>query len=112
MKMPGFTAESSLYKTSGHYRALAGTPAALDTTALRLAMKKGTVQKNIVDCNTFPDSISCHECNSFGPGTFDCCTLGNPQGGCECKNCPNPPLTRPQGLPIQEVQSGPGVLSP
>jgi hypothetical protein len=26
MNMPGFTAETSLYNTSGHYRAMAGTP--------------------------------------------------------------------------------------
>ncbi len=26
MNMPGFTAETSLHKTSGHYRAMAGTP--------------------------------------------------------------------------------------
>lgn len=95
MNMPGFTAEASLYTTSGHYRAMAGTPDAPDATALILAMDTVTVMKNIVDCSTFPDNITCHECNSFGSGTLDCCKLGNPQGGCECKNCPNPPLTLP-----------------
>ena len=95
MNMPGFTAGVSLYTTSGHYRAMAGTPDALDATALILALKVETGNKNTVDCTTFPDSITCHECNSFGPGTFDCCKFGNPQGGCDCKNCPNPPLTRP-----------------
>ena len=28
MNIPGFTAEDSLYTTSGHYRAMAGTPSA------------------------------------------------------------------------------------
>jgi hypothetical protein len=96
MNMPGFTAKASLYTTSGNYRAVASTPDTLDATALRLAMK--VVNKNIVDCTTIPDSITCHECNSFGPGTFDCCGLGKPEGGCECRNCPNPPLTRPSSL--------------
>ena len=45
-----------------------------------------------VDCKSFPDSITCHECNSFGPGTFDCCELRGmrkPGDSCIIVNDPN-----------------------
>lgn len=53
----------------------------------------------VVDCKSFPDSITCHECNSFGPGTWDCC-FPRPGHGCIIINDPNeftggkPPRTR------------------
>jgi hypothetical protein len=92
MSMPGFTADTSLYRTSGHYRAMAGTPNALAAAALTLALGKRANVVAFVDCKTFPDSTTCHECNSTGPGTFNCCELGgmrNPGDSCIILNDPN-----------------------
>jgi hypothetical protein len=85
MNMPGFTAETSLYKTSGHYRAMAGTPHTLAAAALTLA----AIATSSVDCKTFPDNITCHECNSTGPGTLDCCQLRKRGDSCIIVNDPN-----------------------
>ena len=89
MNMPGFITDSALYNTSSHYRAMAGTPEA--AAAVTFALDTATDGTPIVDCNTFPDSITCHECNSTGPGTFECCQLGHPTGGCIVLNDPNYP---------------------
>ena len=92
MTLPGFTAEASHYRARG-YRAVAGTSNAFARTALTLALDNpafGTEAS--VDCKTFPDSITCHECNSTGPGTFDCCELGGmrkPGDSCIILNDPN-----------------------
>jgi hypothetical protein len=92
MNIPRFTAEASLYKTSAHYRAMAGTPHALAAAALILARARSVNVEASVDCKTFPDSITCHECNSTGPGTFNCCELRgmrNPGDSCIIVNDPN-----------------------
>lgn len=89
MKMPGFTAETSLYKPSGHYRVVADTPNALAAAALTLALYNRVNTESFVDCKTFPDNITCHECNSTGPGTFDCCQLRKPGDSCIILNDPN-----------------------
>jgi hypothetical protein len=93
MTLPGFTAEASHDKASRRYRAMAGTSSALAGAALTLAVDNpafGTEAS--VDCKTFPDSITCHECNSTGPGTFNCCELRgmrNPGDSCIILNDPN-----------------------
>ena len=92
MNMPGFTADASLYKTSGHYHAMAGTLNALATDALALALDNRMNATAVVDCKTFPDNTTCHECNSTGPGTFNCCELGGMRGpgdSCIILNDPN-----------------------
>jgi hypothetical protein len=91
MSIPGFTSETSLYKTSGHYYATAGTHNALTAAGLTLALDNSWNVTASVDCKTFPDSITCHECNATGPGTFNCCSLGGTRPGDKCiiKNDPN-----------------------
>jgi len=93
MTLPGFTAEASQYKASGRYLAMAGTSNALAAAALTLALdNRAFGTEASVDCKTFPDSITCHECNSTGPGTFNCCELRgmrNPGDSCIILNDPN-----------------------
>lgn len=73
MNIPGFTAEASLYKTSGHYR-IAGTPNSL--AALTLALIGSISVVPDVDCTDFPDNQTCRECGPWG--TLDCCELRRP----------------------------------
>ena len=93
MTLPGFTAEASDYRSDGRYRATIWTSSASPGTAVALALDNrrfGTEAS--VDCKTFPDAITCHECNSTGPGTFDCCELRgmrNPGDSCIIVNDPN-----------------------
>jgi hypothetical protein len=93
MTLPGFTAEASRYRASGRYRAQAGTFTGLVAAGLTLALDNSSFGTTAtVDCKTFPDSITCHECNSTGPGTFNCCELGgmrNPGDSCIIVNDPN-----------------------
>ena len=93
MTLPGFTAEVSQYTASRRYRAMAGTSNAPAAAALTLALDNRTFGTEAsVDCKTFPDSITCHECNSTGPGTFNCCELRgmrNPGDSCIILNDPN-----------------------
>jgi hypothetical protein len=115
MNMPGFTAGTSLYTTGVHYRAMAGTPNAQTASALTLCAARGGGNVTaIVDCNTFPDSSTCHECNATGPATFDCCQLGgmrNPGDDCIILNDPNAnPLVRPP-LPGWWYTSASGIVS-
>jgi len=69
MKWPGFTGEASLYKTSGQYRAMAGTPSGPVVAALTRGIFH--TPKPDVDCTTFPDNQTCRECGPWGD--FDCC---------------------------------------
>ena len=76
MALPGFTAEASYYSVGGRYRARSRTPSGPAGAAVTLALDNRTFGTEAsVDCKSFPDSITCHECNSFGPGTFNCCEL-------------------------------------
>ena len=97
--MPGFTAEASLHKVSRRYRATADTSSALAAGLLMLALDNRSFNTQAsVDCKTFPDNVTCHECNSTGPGTFDCCELGgmrHPGDSCIIVNDPNPLTTPP-----------------
>jgi hypothetical protein len=43
MNLPGFTADISLYKTSGHYRTMPGTPNELAPAALTLALSRNAM---------------------------------------------------------------------
>ncbi|WP_155920516.1 hypothetical protein [Methylobacter luteus] len=90
MNMPGFTAEASLHKTNDHYRSIAGTFDTLAVAALAPALlfrRNTNPAPDIdVDCNTFPDNITCNECNSYGPGTLDCCNLRRPGDICIIKD--------------------------
>jgi hypothetical protein len=80
MSSPGFTAEASLYDTTRHYRATARTAAGAD---LNLALFiDPTHPVADVDCNTFPDGITCNECGATGPGTFNCCALARKGSDC------------------------------
>jgi hypothetical protein len=91
MNIPGFTADSSLYQMTGHYRAVAGTAHSHTATALTLALDTAPDGTPIVDCKDYPDSNTCQECNNTGPGTLECCTLGHPTGPCIVLNDPNYP---------------------
>ena len=84
MSAPGFTAEASLYLTKRSYRAVSAMPDAIGAADLKLALFiDPTNPKPDVDCNTFPDGITCNECGATGPGTFDCCKLaGKGSGKC------------------------------
>jgi hypothetical protein len=76
--MPGFTAEDSLYKTVGQYQTdrhtinssahMSSTPNELGAAALTLALDNRLNVTATVDCKTFPDSITCHEC--YWPGNI------------------------------------------
>src|SRR5687767_5778761 len=55
MNMPGFTADISLYKTSGHYRAMGGTPNALAAAAQTLALSRNAIAYVDVGRNTAYD---------------------------------------------------------
>ena len=99
MTLPGFTADSSYYRTAGLYRVMAGNSGSCARPSVSLARdnrKSGTEAS--VDCKSFPDGITCHECNAFGPGTFDCCELRgmrNPGDSCIIVNDPNAEPARP-----------------
>jgi hypothetical protein len=84
MNMPGFTGETSLYKTSGHYRAMAGTPNVLVAGALTLALLRARRMSGgsdvDVDCTDFPDDLTCRECGPWGE--LDCCALKRPNDIC------------------------------
>jgi hypothetical protein len=90
MRMPGFTAELSLSRKEGSHRARAGgprVPAAL-TPAFDID-RHGRNTTTTIDCKGFPDAITCHECNSTGPGTLQCCQLRKKGDDCIIINDPN-----------------------
>jgi hypothetical protein len=96
MTMPGFTAEASLYKMRAHYREVTGTLDAMAAADLSLALPVIESPTPDVDCGTIPDSITCIECGSTGPGTFSCCKLqGKAPENCVIKPYDPPPLGRP-----------------
>jgi hypothetical protein len=73
MRIPGFTAETTLGDGTRGFRAAASAPE-MARARVTLAVDNDD-DLGWIDCKTFPDSITCHECNAFGPGTFDCCQL-------------------------------------
>ena len=85
MNMPGFTANNTLYVTRGNYRALTDAPNVPVAAAVMLALARETT----VDCHSIPDATTCHECNSNGPGTLDCCRLRDHGDSCIIVNDPN-----------------------
>lgn len=91
--MPGFTADASLSPASGHYRTsgqyCAITSRVGGAAVVTPALRRSLNVEDTVDCKTFPDSITCHECNSTGEGTMKCCRLRNPGDGCIILNDPN-----------------------
>ena len=113
MALPGFTAEASYYRTGGQYRAIAGTsnpPAGATLTLARDNRTFGTEAS--VDCKSFPDGITCHECNAFGPGTFDCCELrGMRKPGDSCIIVNDPNAEASPGGPALRFSRGSAVSS-
>lgn len=100
--LPGFNAESSLSRTRANYNAISGTTGGLPAAAVVLAR----ATEASVDCGTFPDNITCNECNSSGPGTFNCCELKgmrHPGDSCIILNDPNP-LTATPPVRVQRAQ--------
>jgi hypothetical protein len=95
MNMPGFTGESSLYKTNGQYRAMAGGPNGA-AAALTLALSD-------VDCTDFPDNQACSECPGGGP--LDCCELKRPNDICIIKelSIKSPPTSRFPRIPVNVI---------
>jgi len=76
MKMPGFTAEATLFAANPIYRV--GAPNTMESNALRLAIRNAPTPI-VFDCADWPNSINCKECGNTGSGTFVCCPPG--------KNC-------------------------
>jgi hypothetical protein len=145
MTMPAFTAEASLYKTSGHYQSRSARQA-VNSSARRVSpiwpaevinvrdCRPGCEKweademwgcvcfggdggqsgdgagrgeggsgspggggstppppppppwymSNLVDCETFPNNVTCHECGVTGPGTIDCTRCGCAIEDSEC----------------------------
>jgi hypothetical protein len=74
-RIPGFTADAALYRTSGTYRTMAATPIVLAEHALTLATAKdGNLEW--IDCRDFPSNIICRECGNTGPDSAVCCPDG------------------------------------
>ena len=95
MNVPGFTGEASLYKTNGHYRAMARAPNGLAAAALTLALSDVDV-----DCTDFPDNQACSECAGGGP--LDCCELKRPNDICIIKelSIKSPSTSRFPRIPV------------
>ena len=83
MNMPGFTAETSLYKTSGHYR-MAGTPG--DLLGSREVLPQLPIGFCMADCEfTHPnDSILREHCK------LGCLEGGDPRGPIVISEPPEP----------------------
>jgi hypothetical protein len=71
MHIPGFTAESTLSRAGRRYRAVATTSTILGSNALTPALKN--TEPTWIDCNDFPNNITCRECGITGPGSVVCC---------------------------------------
>jgi hypothetical protein len=67
MNIPGFTAETSLYNASGHYRAMAGPPNTL-------VNGRGVLPQLFGYCN-YSMSRCCIDATDIG-GVTTCCTRG------------------------------------
>jgi hypothetical protein len=72
IKMPGFTAEASLNRASRNYSGMAAIPTILGIGALTLALDNDP-ELGYIDCNDFPNNITCRECGNTGPGSVICC---------------------------------------
>lgn len=103
MKIPGFTAEASLYKRSGRYRATiltSGQIAAGNLTSALMIETGKPVSVPDVDCTKFPDNQACSECNSTNP--ISCCKAYQiPSGKCVVKQ-----PSRVQSFPTVRGRSG------
>lgn len=88
---PGFTAQIALATKEQATHGIRSTKMQLGT--IRPAMiNTGTGgSAPDVDCNTFPDNISCKEC---GGGGIDCCQFAG-KGPGQCKVRPYNPLPLP-----------------
>ena len=86
MNIPGFSAERALGRTNASYYAMARTSNA--SGAITVAAPKRPPKIGYIDCKSFPESITCNECNAFGPGTFNCCQLQRADA-CIINNDPN-----------------------
>jgi hypothetical protein len=74
-RMPGFTAEATLYTAARGYRAIATAPDDLRADTLTLATaKNGNLEW--IDCNDFPANSYCRECGNTGPDSAICCPDG------------------------------------
>lgn len=71
--LPGFTAEAALHSGRGRgYRAgPAPSPVAGAGTLMAATAKGGKLEW--IDCNGFPDNITCQQCGNSGPGSVNCC---------------------------------------
>ena len=84
MRIPGFTAETTLYGASRNYRAMGASPTALRSGALTLALDNDP-KLGYIDCKDFPDNITCRECGNTGPDSVICC----PNDHCIVNNPPD-----------------------
>jgi hypothetical protein len=78
----------ALARANGRY-SLAGARRAV--AAITLAAAKRPPKIGYIDCKTFPNSITCNECNATGPGTFNCCQVFERADACIINNDPNAP---------------------
>jgi hypothetical protein len=73
MRIPGFTAETTLNRARWSYRALTPTPAGLGPGALTLSTDNDA-EVGGVDCNDLISNLFCKECGATGEGSITCCT--------------------------------------
>jgi hypothetical protein len=72
IKMPGFTAETSLYRGNRNYCAIAVTATVPEAGTLTPATRKNG-KLEWIDCNDFPANNWCRECGNTGPDAAICC---------------------------------------
>ncbi len=88
--IPGFTAERSLTPSRTRYRSAAGLGAPGAGGVIPAADNKPTVEA-FIDCQAFPENITCRECGNTGEDSLDCCQLQgmqNPGDSCLVLNAP------------------------
>jgi hypothetical protein len=73
MRIPGFTAESTLNRARRSYRALAASRADLKPDALTLSADNDE-DLGWVDCNDLINNLYCKECGNSGEGSITCCS--------------------------------------
>jgi hypothetical protein len=71
MRLPGFTADASLYG-SRLYRVFARDANSGGRFIPQLRVG-GVGPLNVVDCNDYPEGVYCIECGSIGTGSIRCC---------------------------------------
>lgn len=70
-RIPGFTAEATLYAAGRTYRSTAGSATA-GANALSPA-RAIAAEPDWIDCNEFPANNWCRECGNTGPDAAVCC---------------------------------------